>query len=89
MTLAEVTLTVGPALSDNGKHLALVKEVLSPAKEEKCSYFPTVSYLNMLDTFQGELQAVPVHDMDTVEGGILGSGLFGERAPWMPVTAEG
>lgn len=36
---AEVTLTVGPALSVNGKHLAVVDEMLSPAREEKYSLF--------------------------------------------------
>ena len=35
----EVTLTVGPAPSDNGKHLAVVEEMLSPAREEKYSLF--------------------------------------------------
>lgn len=36
---AEVTLTVGPALSINGKQLAVVEEMLSPAMEEKYSLF--------------------------------------------------
>ena len=36
---AEVTLIVGPAPSDDGKHLAVVEEMLSPAREEKYSLF--------------------------------------------------
>jgi putative transposase len=36
---AEVTLTVGPATSDNGEHLAVVEEILWPAREEKYSLF--------------------------------------------------
>jgi hypothetical protein len=34
-----VTLVVGPATSDNGTHMAVVEEMLRPAKEEKYSRF--------------------------------------------------
>ena len=34
-----MTFSVGPAPSDNGKHLAVVEEMLSPAREEKYSPF--------------------------------------------------
>ena len=37
---AEATLIVGLATSDNGEHLAVVEEMLGPAREEKCSLFP-------------------------------------------------
>ncbi len=35
----DMTVSVGPALSDNGKHLAVIEEMLSPAREEKYSLF--------------------------------------------------
>jgi putative transposase len=35
----EVTFSVGSAPSDNGKHLAVVEEMLSPVREEKYSLF--------------------------------------------------
>lgn len=34
-----VTIVVGPATSDNGTHMAIVEEMLRPAKEERCSLF--------------------------------------------------
>ena len=34
-----MTFSVGPAPSDNGKHLTVVEEMLSPAREEKYSLF--------------------------------------------------
>ena len=36
-----VTLAVGPAISDNGMHIAVVEEILRPAKEEKYSLLPS------------------------------------------------
>lgn len=35
----DMTFSVGPAPSDNGKHLAVIEEMLSPAREEKYSLF--------------------------------------------------